>query len=146
MDERAKQRLSELLWSNRAKRVRKDIIERIDLLSKEIVFLSGEETENLAQVYWQTVSSCVELQGTFSAAIAPFTEAAGISGPAVYFHSETNGAGAMLVDISILLSSATELRNALGPDFCFMSIDGKYGLCFEVEEYSSVIRLWLPNG
>ncbi len=157
------------LWFNTARKERPLLLERINVVLPNECHLSVESFDDLEQLmdyghqFWervkslkerefQTVDECWrELDGAFcmqSSVLLPEREA-------IWFHPESDRVGAIRLKWSLAMKYHSVLRElhwnivirskqytVSGGDFWVMSVDGKWGICLEAEEYGYFLRFW----
>ncbi|MBI1922702.1 hypothetical protein HYR99_00480 [Candidatus Poribacteria bacterium] len=157
------------LWFNTARKERPILLERINAVLPNGCHLSVESFDDLEQLmdnghqFWERVKSLKErefqtIDECWRELDRAFRMQSSVPLPereAIWFHPESDQVGAIRLKWSLVMKYRSALRElrwdvplglkqhtVSGGDFLVMSVDGKWGICLEAEEYGYFLRFW----
>ena len=140
-------KLKDVLWDKTAQKIRTDIYNEIHFLKKnDIKFFDYIDTMRLGNIFWNKVSNLLYKKMNYKS----FTEIKNNildreyrkNNRVVFFHRYSNDCGGIRIKCDVLCDNSELLQKKLGPDFLFMSLDFKFGFCFEKDEHDLFLRQW----
>jgi hypothetical protein len=131
------------VWKEAARKERASLATSLRDVLTNYDFLEEEASRELGQRFWAKANAMpVESLQPLEAVLGRLREQHADEGPVVWLHRKANVAGAILADMGELVEHCSKAREILGPDLLFANSGVSFGVCFEVDEYETILRWW----